>query len=189
MISNVTHQTKSENTTHVQDNSGFSASANFEKQKNRKAQICRYLQVLLLNAWQLQSNVTGTVCRLGLWGDRSVHYDIQPCQFALALIGTDWHDCWGTKAHRGKAGVDPSSYRYGNSNRWRWHFWLMSRHCWVTAVTLGLAAEKQWRHRQCRTGIGVTIGSLCIYERACVPEDVQIEIMWSIWVWNWHFTE
>lgn len=107
----------------------------------------------------------------------------------LALIGMTAE---GPKHTGAKPGLIPRPIAMATArpyNRWRWHFWLMSRHCWVTAVTLGLAAEKQWRHHQCRTGIGVMIGSLCIYEWACVPEDVEIEIMWSIWVWNWHFTE
>lgn len=116
------------------------------KKKKVKVQICLFLQVLLLNAWQPQSNVTGTVCSFGL---RALWYTVLPI-----YAGIDWH--WLARLPRDQStqpGQIPRPVAMATArpdNRWRWHFWLMSRHRWVKAVTLGLAARKRRRRHQCR---------------------------------------
>lgn len=81
--------------------------------KKMKAQICLYLQVLLLNTWQPQSSVSGTVCSLGLWGRRvrALWYTVLPI-----YAGIDWH--WLARLLRDQSaqpGQIPSSCRHGNS--------------------------------------------------------------------------
>lgn len=78
---------------------------------------------------------------LGHFGEQSIYCDIWPCQFKLALTGTDWQGAWVAE-HKGRSWgrAQPSPplvtmvTAWGN-NRCCWHFWLMSRRWRMTAVT------------------------------------------------------